>query len=95
MSEKSSLVHRPNIPLRTLAFGFTQSEVHIGAVTIAEMLPLCPSRINGNVGRKYKSQATQLGQNLSHIDAYNGEKGTCGSITHVRGLRPGYIIKLL
>src|SRR3954465_2458664 len=25
----SSLVHRPNIPLRTLAFGFTQSEVHI------------------------------------------------------------------
>src|SRR3954465_13916540 len=25
----SSLVHRSNIPLRTLAFGFTQSEVHI------------------------------------------------------------------
>src|SRR3954462_779197 len=25
----SSLVHRPNIPLRTLAFSFTQSEVHI------------------------------------------------------------------
>ena len=23
------LSHRPNIPLRTLAFGFTQSEVHI------------------------------------------------------------------
>ena len=34
-----------------------------------------PSRINGNIGHKYKSQATQLGQNLSHIDAYNGEKG--------------------
>ena len=43
-------------------------------VTIAEVLPLCPSRINGNVGHKYKSQETQLGQNLSHIDAYNGEK---------------------
>ena len=44
------------------------------AVTIAEVLPLCPSWINENVGNKYKSQATQLGQNLSHIDAYNGEK---------------------
>ena len=58
-------------------------------MTIAEVLPLCPIRINGNVGRKYKSQATQLGQNLSHIDAYNGEKkGTCGSVTHVLGMRP-------
>ena len=44
------------------------------AVTIAEVLPLCPSRINGNVGHKNKSQATQHGQNLSHIDAYNGEE---------------------
>ncbi len=44
------------------------------AVTIAEVLPLCPSRINGNIGHKYKSQATQLGQNLSHIDAYHGEE---------------------
>ena len=26
--QKTSFVHRPNIPLRTLAFGFTQSEVH-------------------------------------------------------------------
>ena len=43
-------------------------------VTIAEVLPLCPSRINGNVGHKHKSQATQHGQNLSHIDAYNGEE---------------------
>ena len=59
------------------------------AVTIAEVLPLCPSRINGNVGHKYKSQATHLGQNLSHIDAYNGEKGTCGRITHVWGIKPG------
>ena len=33
-----------------------------------------PSRINGNIGHKYKSQATHLGQNLSHINAYNGEK---------------------
>ena len=75
--EKSSFVHRPNIPLRTLAFGFTQSEVHIPAelaVIIAEVLPLCPSRINGNVGHKHKSQATQLGHILSHIDAYNGEE---------------------
>ena len=44
------------------------------AVTIAEVLPLCPSRINGNVGHKHKSQATQHGQILSHIDAYNGEE---------------------
>ena len=43
------------------------------AVTIAEVLPLPPSRINGNVRHKHRSQATQLGQNLSHIDAYNGE----------------------
>ena len=43
-------------------------------VTIAEVLPLCPSRINENVGHKYKSQATQLGHILSHIDAYNGEE---------------------
>ena len=43
-------------------------------VTIAKVLPLFPSRINGNVGHKYKSQATQLGQNLSHIDAYNDEE---------------------
>ena len=64
IGKKSSLVHRPNILLRTLAFGFTQSEV----------LPLCPSRTNGNVGHKHKSQATQHGQNLSHIDAYNGEE---------------------
>ena len=38
------------------------------------MLPLCPSRTNGNVGHKHRSQATQLGKNLSHIDAYNGEE---------------------
>ena len=38
------------------------------------MLPLCPSQINGNVGHKYKSQATKHGQTLSHIDAYNGEE---------------------
>ena len=44
------------------------------AVTIAEVLPLCPSRINGNIGHKHKSQATQLGHILSHIDAYNGEE---------------------
>ena len=44
------------------------------AVTIIEVLPLCPSRINGNVGHKHKRQATQHGQNLSHIDAYNGEE---------------------
>ena len=44
------------------------------AVTIAEVLPLCPSRTNGNVGHKHRSQATQLGQNLSHIDAYNGKE---------------------
>ena len=43
-------------------------------VTIAEVLPLCPSRINRNIGHKHKSQATQLGQNISHIDAYNGTK---------------------
>ena len=41
------------------------------AVAIAEVLP---SRINGNVGHKHKSQATQLGHILSHIDAYNGEE---------------------
>ena len=44
------------------------------AVTITEVLPLCPSRTNGNVGHKHRSQATQLGQNLSHIDAYNGKE---------------------
>ena len=44
------------------------------AVTIAEVLPLCPSQTNGNVGHKHRSQAAQLGQNLSHIDAYNGEE---------------------
>ena len=44
------------------------------AVTIAEVLPLCPSRINGNVGHKHKSQATQLGHILSHIDAYTAEE---------------------
>ena len=44
------------------------------AVTIAKVLPLCPSWTNGNVGHKHRSQATQLGQNLSHIDAYNGEE---------------------
>ena len=44
------------------------------AVTIAEVLPLCPSRINGNVGHKHKSQETQHDQILSHIDAYNGEE---------------------
>ena len=44
------------------------------AVTIAEVLPLCPSRINRNVGHKHKSQATQHGHILSHIDAYNGEE---------------------
>ena len=33
-----------------------------------------PSRINGNVGHKHKSQATQHGHILSHIDAYNGEE---------------------
>ena len=38
------------------------------------VLPLCPSRINGNAGHKHKSQATQLGQNLSHIDVCNGEE---------------------
>ena len=43
-------------------------------VTIAEVLPLCPSRINGNIGHKHKSQATQHGHILSHIDAYNGEE---------------------
>ena len=43
-------------------------------VTIAEVLPLCPSWINGNLGHKYKSQATQHGHILSHIDAYNGEE---------------------
>ena len=59
------------------------------AVTIAGVLSICPSRINGNVGHKHKSQATQLGQNLSHIDAYNGEKGKCRRITHMRGMKPG------
>ena len=44
------------------------------AVTIAEVLPLCPCRINENVGHKHRSQATQLGHVLSHIDAYNGEE---------------------
>ena len=44
------------------------------AVTIVEVFPLCPSRINGNIGHKYKSQATQHGHILSHIDAYNGEE---------------------
>ena len=43
-------------------------------VTIAKVLSLCPSRINGNIGHKYKSQATQLGHILSYIDAYNGEE---------------------
>ena len=43
-------------------------------VTIAKVLPLCPSRTNGNVGHKHRSQATQLGKNLSHIDAYSGEE---------------------
>ena len=33
-----------------------------------------PSRTNGNVGHKHRSQATQLGQNLSHIDASNGKE---------------------
>ena len=44
------------------------------AVTIAEVLPLCPSRTNGNVGQKHRCQATQLGKNLSHKGAYNGEE---------------------
>ena len=44
------------------------------AVTITEVLPLCPSQTNKNVGHKHRSQATQLGQNLIHIDAYNGEE---------------------
>ena len=44
------------------------------AVRIIEVLPLCPSRTNGNVGHKHRSQATQLGRNLRHIDAYNGEE---------------------
>ena len=43
-------------------------------MTIAEVLPLLPSRTIGNVGHKHKSQATQHGQNLSHIDAYSGEE---------------------
>ena len=43
-------------------------------LTITKVLPLCPSRINGNVGHKHKSQATQHGHILSHIDAYNGEE---------------------
>ena len=64
------------------------------AVTIAEVLPLCPSRINGNVGHKHKSQTTQLGQNLSHIDAYGGEKRYMWKVTHVRGIKPGKIISL-
>ena len=46
------------------------------AVTIVEVLPLCPSRINGNVGHKWYV--------LSHIDAYNGEeKAHMENETHV------------
>ena len=59
------------------------------AVTIEEVLPLCPSQINGNVGHKHKSQATQLGQNLSHIDAYSGEKRYIRrSDAYVVGIKP-------
>ena len=42
-----------------------------------------PYRINGNVGHKYKSQATQLGQNLSHIDAYNGKEKVHMEKSHI------------
>ena len=30
--------------------------------------------MSGNVGHKHRSQATRLGQNLSHVDAYNGKE---------------------
>jgi hypothetical protein len=36
------------------------------------VLPLLPSRTIGNVGGKHRSEATQLGQILSQIDAYSG-----------------------
>ena len=55
-------------------FGSGGTHLDDPTVTIVEVLPLCPSRTNGNVGHKHRSQATQLGQNLSHIDAYNGEE---------------------
>ena len=55
------------------------------AVTISEVLPLCPSRTNGNVGHKHRSQATQLGQNLSYIDAYNGEEKVHTRKRHIYG----------
>ena len=55
------------------------------AVTITEVLPLCPSRTNGNVGHKNSSQTTQLGQNLSHIDAYNGEEKVHTWKRHISG----------
>ena len=37
------------------------------AVTMAEVLPLCPSRINGNVGHKQKSQAYN-GEEKAHME---------------------------
>ena len=51
-----------------LAFGFTCLWYMSGdpVVTIAEVLPLRPSRTIGDVGHKYRSEATQLGKNLSH-----------------------------
>jgi hypothetical protein len=57
---------RPPILLRTLAFGFTRLRYMSDdpVVTIAEVLPLRPSRTIGNVGHKHRSKATQLGKKL-------------------------------
>ena len=55
------------------------------AVTITEVLPLCPSRTKGNVGHKHRSQATQLGQNFIHNDAYNGKEKVHMRKRHICG----------
>ena len=39
-------------------------------VTIAEVLPLCPSRTIGNIGHKHRSEATQLGKKLKVIEVH-------------------------
>ena len=50
-------------------------------MTILEVLPLLPSQTIGNVGHKYKSEATQLANRLSQYGAY------CGVI-HEQGTKP-------
>jgi len=49
------------------------------------VIPLCPSQTKGNVGHKHRSQATQLGKNLSHKGAYNGEEKVYVRKGHICG----------